>query len=197
MTQEEIGKLLGLTPEEIAARIAAASDACRDRKGGSICFCRSIFVETKNYGNVLVSIPTEPKSVKSHLLGVFDSLNLNKLNKLEILEIPNHFTTGDFLRYENGKAKPVVVRHLLVPEELLGKKIVAAVSVQRKVDLITGEEMVILNITQTPGAKPERKMILGAKPLGKGDEMMIPDYEKCIRFENLVPRAKKVESTAN
>lgn len=195
MTTQEIQTLTGLSPEEIEKRILAASTACKERKNGSICFCRSVFVETKGYENVLVSIPIEPKPVKSHLLGVFDSRDLKKLSKLEILEVPDHFTTGDFLRYENGEAKPIVIRHFLMPKESTGKKIVAKVTVQRKVDLITGGEMIMLNITHTPGAEPKRKMILGTRPLGRADETMIPETGKCIRFEELAPR--KDASTEN
>lgn len=201
MTRKEIQKLTGLSLKEIKEKIAAVEAQLIKIDPKTSCFSHSIFLTVQTHKGVLIKVPVEQKNrdlpgLKNVVEHVFNTFYSPRLNSVKEHTIPSHFNIGDFPYYtKEGKMRPRVARHFFAHKDALGKKIVADVIVKRKIDLVTGIELVVIDIIQTPGVTPKMKMSLEAEPQGKENETIIPETGKCIRFENLA--TKEGASTGN
>jgi len=158
-------------------------------------FVSSIFKTILEKELVLVSIPGKSakylKPVKGHKILVF---NDEKLDKLTMIDVKDHFVHGDFtIRKADGQVRPSVVRHFCVKESSLGKEIAANVVVKQKKCLLTGDITIIIDIIELlPGNyQTKQSLCLGGNVTGKTGEIIIPGTDRCIRIDEVKVRHRR------
>lgn len=199
MEKFEIERKTGLSSDEIRKKIdLAKSQIERINKENldpekKISFATSFIeeTETREYYGVLVKIPVAPKLVKSHILAFF----IDNLKSIQLGKVAEHYFQGDVMyKTTDGKTKPRVVRYYFISPNDFGRKKIVDVKIEKKVDLVTGNESLILSIyprTNSDQEKPQMRMIFGTPLTGGENEHRIPETDSCIRFEKIVPFTKK------
>lgn len=115
-------------------------------------------------------------------------------NEILKIEIAEHYVHGDFTRrLSDGKIKPSVIRHFFVPRKECGKDIIAKIQVQKKVNFISSEETLIINIYPSELTEANRELKLGTMsiPGKEKEEIPIPDSELIIAFRKIKSRVER------
>jgi|GEM_PF-4556059 hypothetical protein len=217
MTTEEITKITGLSAEEMKEKIAEVKDYIfrvnlqirkknvlrnaginpektgdlSDNTTKEITFAVSAITEKQWFKNVLINVPVKPSLNQGHALAYFDK----EFKGIQCDEIPDNYFQGDILFIAtDGRMKPGVCRHYLVTPKDFGEKIIANVEIMTKVNLLTGEEVTVINIWPNREAiKPELRMAFDVAVVGKEGEYKISQKPShCIRFDKIVPYVKPV-----
>ena len=123
--------------------------------------------------------------VPEHTIGAANE----KLTASKLLKIPAHYRHGDMTRrLSDGSVKPAVMRHFFVTADDCGKEMIATIEFQKKVNLISNEEMLIINIHKSSEEVGTRELRLGAPTCPGKEKEEIP-----IPGSQLVVAVRKVE----
>jgi len=153
------------------------SEAQRLGVGYSSCVYKPLVKENC----VLVKIPERDakymRVVSKHTV----LMPQENLKEAIILEVSSHYLHGDFPhRLPDGCIKPSVMRHFFVSADDCGKRLVCTVDLQTKTDLLSGEEVIIVNVFPEKNKDPKKVLCLGIS----SGQVKIPGTEKFIGFKD-------------
>lgn len=181
---------------ELARKSIEAENKKREQEGKNEAVLVNSYYENQlNARMVRLRIPDENapylKFVGKNEIFVFAD---EKLEKLLNLEIPAHYRHGDHPeRRPDGSLRPTVVRNFYIEKSNLGKEMVGAVVINKKFDIATGEEMVIIDIFPETFTQDLKKanlnLKLGTPQKGLPGEILIPGKQNlCVRLEEIAQR---------
>ncbi len=140
-----------------------------DEKEIKIPFSHSFSQDLISVKKVKIKLPAPGAQflnpIEGHQIFAFEDENLDGLKHIEILP---HYANGDSTaRCANGSIRPTVVRHFFVGPDLFGSFIIANVTVTKKTEILSGRQM--LNINIHPIKKAGRVAVLKNNYLRNGE----------------------------
>lgn len=181
---------------ELAQKAVKAENEKREREGRDEAILVNSYYESHaKAGLVRLRVPDENapylKYVGKNEIFVFAD---DQLEKLVNLEIPAHYRHGDHPeRRADGSLRPTVVRNFYVEKSFLGKEMVAVVNINKKVDITTREEMIIIDVFPEEKTQDLKEALvnlkLGAPLKGFPQEVLIPGKKDlCVRLEEIIKK---------
>lgn len=181
---------------ELAQKAVKAENEKREKEGrDEVVLVNSYYENQAKAGLVRLRVPDENapylKYVGKNEIFVFAD---NQLEKLVNLEIPAHYRHGDHPeRRSDGSLRPTIVRNFYIEKGFLGKEMVAIVNINKKIDIATKEEMIIIDIFPENKTQDLKEALLSLKlgaPLkGFPQEVLIPGKKDlCVRLEEIIKK---------
>lgn len=181
---------------ELAQKAVKNENEKREKEGrDEVVLVNSYYESQTKAGLVKLRVPDESapylKYVGKNEIFVFAD---DQLQKLVNLEIPAHYRHGDHPeRRADGSLRPTVVRNFYIEKSFLGKEMVAVVNINKKVDIATREEMIIIDIFPEKKTQDLKEALLNLKlgaPLkGFPQEVLIPGKKDlCVRLEEIIKK---------
>ena len=179
---------------EIAKKAVEATNKTAKNEGREECpLVRSVYETVISESLVMIKIPSENapylKTVpQNSMFAVADE----KVSSLKTVVVPRHYRHGDFVeRRADGSLRPTAVRHFYVSESSLGKTIPAIVEIKKKVDLVSKEETILIDIFEfkvEENLEVKNVLRLGTPATGAPGEILIPGQKnRCIKIEEARP----------
>ena len=176
---------------EYAKKIAAGIVGDKHFDRGSLIALNSTTEVVAEFENVLVKVPVQPNSSPSRYILAYSP----RLDNINALAVPSHLYFGYVMkRKDDGKVKPTVTLHFYgLPEEKLGKNIVANIAIKLQKDIRSGNKKMVIDVISNPGAiKNDWTMVIDTMPADHGNEFIVPETpEKCIRIKPVLRQRKK------
>ena len=133
---------------------------------------------------IMVKVPAKTarhlKFVKGHKLLVPSGKDFRGV---EIVKVADHYRHGDYpLRKSDGSVRPAMTRNFYVPSERLGKYAMVDIVFFLKTNILTGEETLILDMTDNPNVIPQGELVVGKKCSGGRYEIPIPGTDDLVVY---------------